>query len=174
MAHSGWAYTEMVQSSDILTLIMSRAWSTLGCSDSNAKVSRKLSVISDHVVIPLRNSVSVYQFLGTVSNVWMNLWTHSSSRMSDQFCLHVWMCALGSVSPVYFYGTYSLSTENLMAINLLVSSHDAIFSLCAYHHLAGVAHTARSIAAILCSWGICCSNCSKQSWISVRPWYDGS
>ena len=145
----------------------------LGYLDSKVKVSRKLSIVSGHVIVPLCNSISVYQFLGIVSKVWMNKWTHSSSGISNQLCSQIWICDLGSLSPVYLCCRYSLSLENLIAINLLKSSHDAICSLCACHHLAGVALTARLIADILCSWGISCSNCYKKSLTSTRPWNDG-
>ena len=144
----------------------------LGYSDSKVKVSRKLSIITGHVVVPLCNSVSVYQFLGTVSKVWMNRWTDSSSRMSNQICSQILICDLGSLSPVYFYYKGSLLLENLITISLLKSSHDAICSLCACHHIAGVALTARSIATILYSWGISCSNCCKKSLTSAKPWND--
>ena len=145
----------------------------LGYSDSKVKVSRNLSIISGHVMVPLRNSGSVYQFLGTVSKVWMNRWTHSSSGISDQLYSQIWICDLGSLFPVYFYCKGSLSLKNLIAINILKSSHDAICSLCACHHLASVALTARSIVVILCSWGISCSNYCIKSLTSAKRWKDG-
>jgi hypothetical protein len=54
---------------NITPLIHLRVASMLGFSCSNEKVTVKLSCNVIHVVVPLRNSWSVYQFTGMPSRV---------------------------------------------------------------------------------------------------------
>jgi len=136
-------------------------------SSSKLKVVMKFPINSSELGISCRGSNYVYQFIGIVSRVWINMWDHASLGNSFHTYRHVTIWSLGLFIPLYFPEMYSLVPPNLICINLLHCDQYWIEFLCATHHLAGVALKAISKASSLC-WSTTTSSNSANN-VATSP-----
>ena len=88
--------------------------------------------------------------------------------------LHFSKCSIGAPCPSYLcYWLFLCSAPNLMRSSRLHWYQYLIVSLCAPHHLAGVALSVISSARSLCFSNTSSSYCVKNSSISFTPWKIG-
>jgi hypothetical protein len=87
--------------------------------------------------------------LQIVSSVCINLCVHSISSTELHKSLHYSTWPTGSLSPVYFYEMSSSSVPNLICMSLLHCDQYFIPSLCATHHLVGVAFRKHQVLTYL-------------------------
>lgn len=144
--------------------------STKKSLDSKVNVSIKSSTTLYHAPMEYLDSYWTYQLVGTISNVWINQWIHSSSGIS--FCFHpmtqnlMWLH--GNFFSLYLSCMPSNYYPNLIFINFLAWSHTCMFFLCVPYHLVGVSFNAISKAWILSSPRNCSLNSSMNSSISPK------
>ena len=138
MVQLGCFHVSMATPSNIFSFIICRDESMHVHSSSKSNVSINTSSKSAQSIVPCRSYVSRYQFLGIVSNVWINPCTHSCCGISFHVVMHRWICSLGSFSPSYFFYISVSTCPNLIHINIWHTCQSPIFFLCVPHHLEGV------------------------------------
>lgn len=123
------------------------------------------------VSVELLNSYYTYQLVGTTSNAWKNLWTHSSFGVHVSFHImtHWSMSTYGELLPRYPNHEIFVFFVNLSNIILLTWSHICRCVLCVPHHLVGVSFNAISKDWTLTSTRTCSSYYSINSSTSSIP-----
>ena len=108
------------------------------------------------------------------SKVCMKWWGHSSGGVIFHSILHFAKCSTGASFPWYFsFLLYSCSAPNLIHSSLLHWYQSVMVSLCAPHHLAGVALSAKSSTNSRWFSNTLSSYCVKNVSKSFSPWKMG-